>query len=326
MINSKPIFDISSHVQRRKIETEVENRTAYTIDFAELNIYETYHFATEVELHFGDPILASMIRGKKIMHIDGIPSFDFFPGESVVMARNETMCIDFPEATQDNPTQCLALAISQDKVSKIVDVLNDKAPLVDTPNGWKFAPQNFYMTNDQAINNLLSRLIYIFTENNKAKDVFANLVMQELAIRLMQTQARQLILQNFQQFVNTNRIAYAVEYIQKNLHQNINIKTLCEKACMSEPNFFRCFKQQFGITPIDFINQQRIQLATRQLKTTDQSIADICFACGFNNLNHFIKLFKKHTNETPAQYRKQYYTSKNMHQALLATSVEGFVY
>lgn len=306
MINSKPIFDISGHLQRRKIETEVENKTTYTLDCAEINIYETHHFAKEIELNFDAPVLASMIRGKKVMNINGLPTFDFLPGESVVMARNEKMCIDFPEASYETPTQCLALAISQDKVSKIVDVLNETTPLIDTPNGWQFAPKNFFMTNDMAINTLIARLIYIFTENNQSKDLFANLIMQELSIRLMQTQARQLILQNFQQFANTNRIAYAVEYIQQNLHDNINIETLCKKACMSEPNFFRCFKQQFGITPVDFINQQRILLATNLLKGSSQSISDICFSCGFNNLNHFFKLFKKHTNHTPGQYRKLY--------------------
>ena len=57
-------LDISRHLHSRRLEQEVENRTAYTIDTAELNIYETQHVAEKVELTFNSPVLASMIRGK----------------------------------------------------------------------------------------------------------------------------------------------------------------------------------------------------------------------------------------------------------------------
>jgi len=65
-MNSVPSpFDITRHLQSRKLEQVVENRTAYTIDTAELNIYETHQYAEKVELTFNSPVLASMIRGKK---------------------------------------------------------------------------------------------------------------------------------------------------------------------------------------------------------------------------------------------------------------------
>ena len=110
-VQPKPL-DISRHLRTRRLEQEVENRTAYTIDTAELNIYETQHIAEQVELTFTSPVLASMIRGKKVMHLPGTPSFDFLPGESVIVPGQETMRIDFPEAQTQNPTQCLALAIA----------------------------------------------------------------------------------------------------------------------------------------------------------------------------------------------------------------------
>lgn len=298
-------FDISTHLQSRKLELIVENRTAYTLDSAELNIYETHHVAKNVELTFDNPVLASMIRGKKVMHLSNAPSFDFFPGESVIVPAHQTMKIDFPEATDQNPTQCLALAISPAKIRALVETLNERAPLVDNQEGWQFTNDNFYFTNEQAIHQLIGRLIYIFTENNTAKDYFANLVLQELIVRLMQTKARMVLTTNLQQLANTNRLAYAIKYVQENIHRNLTIRELADKACMSEPNFFRCFKQQYGITPVEYINQQRIQLSMRLLNNTAYSISDICFACGYNNLNYFLKVFKKATGDTPASYRKK---------------------
>jgi AraC family transcriptional regulator len=298
-------FDISTHLQSRKLELIVENRTAYTLDSAELNIYETHQAAENVELTFDNPVLASMIRGKKVMHLSNAPSFDFFPGESVIVPAHQTMKIDFPEATDKNPTQCLALAISPAKIRALVETLNERAPLVDSQAGWQFTNDNFYFTNEEAIHLLIERLIYIFTENNTAKDYFANLVLQELIVRLMQTKARMVLTANLQQLANTNRLAYAVKFVQENIHRNLTIRELADKACMSEPNFFRCFKQQYGITPVEYINQQRIQLSMKLLNNTVYSISDICFACGYNNLNYFLKVFKKATGDTPASYRKK---------------------
>ncbi|CCH53056.1 Methylphosphotriester-DNA alkyltransferase [Fibrisoma limi BUZ 3] len=300
-----PTFDISRHLTARRLEQEVENRTAYTIDTAELNIYETHHVAEQVELTFNSPVLASMIRGKKVMHLPGTPSFDFLPGESVIVPSEETMRIDFPEAQTQNPTQCLALAIAPDKVRQVTDLLNDQVPLVDTPQGWQFGQTNFYLTNDEPIYHLISRLIYIFTENNRAKEVIANLVLQELVVRLMQTQARTLLLSSGASYANVNRLAHVAQYINKHLSRSLHIRELADEACMSEPNFYRTFKQTFGMTPVDYINQQRIALASKLLRTTNRCLADISLECGFNNLTYFMKLFRREMGMSPAQYRKQ---------------------
>ncbi|GAB3885711.1 AraC family transcriptional regulator [Spirosoma agri] len=303
-IQTTPL-NISRHLQSRRLEQEVENRTAYTIDTAELNIYETYHVAEKVELTFNSPVLASMIRGKKVMHLPGTPSFDFLPGESVIVPSEETMRIDFPEAQSQNPTQCLALAIDPSKVKQVTDLLNEQAPLVDNSTGWQYGQSNFFLTNDVPIHQLIARLIYIFTENNKAKDVFANLILQELVVRLMQTQARTLLLSATTNVASVNRLAHVAQYINKNLNRNLHIKELADEACMSEPNFYRTFKQTFGMTPLDFINQQRIDLASRLLKATNRCLADISVDCGFNNLTYFMKLFRREIGMSPAQYRKQ---------------------
>jgi len=227
------------------------------------------------------------------------------PGESVIVPGQEMMRIDFPEAQSQNPTQCLALAIAPDKVRQVTDLLNDRAPLIDNAQGWQFGQHNFFLTNDEPIHQLISRLIYIFTENNQAKEVFANLVLQELVVRLMQTQARTLLLSPETTFANVNRLAHVAQYINKHLNRSLQIKELADEACMSEPNFYRTFKHTFGMTPLEYINQQRIALASKLLRTTTRCLADISIECGFNNLTYFMKLFRRETGISPAQYRKQ---------------------
>jgi hypothetical protein len=68
----------------------------------------------------------------------------------------------FPEATTLNPTQCLALALSEEKLQEAVDLLNNKGT---KQNGleWSVLDYNYHFMNDVAINQILQRLIFIFS-------------------------------------------------------------------------------------------------------------------------------------------------------------------
>jgi AraC family transcriptional regulator len=300
----KAVLNIDKHLQIRKLEQVVENRTAYTLDQAELSIYETHETIRDVAFQFNVPVLASMIRGKKIIHIDNKPSFEFLAGESMILTPGQTCYIDFPEASSQAPVECLKLSISPEKIAGFCNKLNEKYPLIDSLNGWSYNADGNRFVNDVMITQLLNRLVLICTENNEAKDFFANLVLQELVVRLMQTQSKHLLLDNHRKHSTSNRFAHVADYIQKHLQENISVKTLSREAFMSEPHFFRCFKQQFGVSPVDYINEQRIRVAKMMLQAADYSITEISFASGFNNLNYFLKMFKRHTGLTPAQFRK----------------------
>jgi AraC-like DNA-binding protein len=250
-----------------------------------------------------------MLRGKKVMHLRGDNSFEFYPTESVVLPSNELMRIDFPEATPDTPTQCLALRISPEKISSVVDSLNEMQPRADVHSEWRFTDYNFHFTNDIAVNQIIGRMIFLFVENHPSKDLFADFMLKELLIRLMQTEARHLLIDNAAQFQDKYRLAFVAKYIQDNLHTPLSIECLSRKACMSQSHFFRCFKSEFGISPIDFINVERIKKAMIQLRDPRKSINQICLECGFNNVSYFNKQFKRQTNFTPSEYRLKHICS-----------------
>ena len=72
-------------LKNRRLETLVENQISYTLSSAEMHVFETHQEAEKVLLKFHEPVLASMLEGKKVMHLDKMTSFDFLPGESLIL-------------------------------------------------------------------------------------------------------------------------------------------------------------------------------------------------------------------------------------------------
>jgi AraC-like DNA-binding protein/quercetin dioxygenase-like cupin family protein len=99
------------------------------------------------------------------------------------------------------------------------------------------------------------------------------------------------------------RINRIYEFVESNYIQPIDIQVVASLANMTVPAFCRYFRKMTQMTFTDFVNEFRITQA-RKLLTSDRSIGDVCFECGFNNLSHFNKVFKQRTGQTPGQYRK----------------------
>lgn len=294
----------SAHYENRKLENHVENRTVHTLKNAELNIFETHLQASQVYLRFPQPVLASMIKGKKVMHLNGSPAFGFLPGESVILPSNEKMVIDFPEASVSHPTQCLALALSEEKLQEAVDLLNNRGT---KQNGleWSVMDYNYHFTNDIAINQILQRLIFIFTENHPSKDIFSDLLIQELVIRILQTETKSMYLKKSLTDANNDRISYIIKFIRENLTEDLSIELLSEKAYMSESNFYRTFKHELGSSPNDFIIEERLKVAESLLRNPRMSVKEAYLASGFNSFSYFCRIFKKKKNLSPTEFKEK---------------------
>ena len=296
---------LNHHKNHRKLTTLVENRTTYSADYAELNIFETHAYAEKVSLTFNFPIIASMLTGKKTMHIDGFEAFDFFPGESVVMPTNKEMVIDFPLATKESPTQCLALGIDTFKIDEVVEKFNQQVAIENENNTWNLDETTSHLINNTDVNHLIERLTYTFTNNNKSKDVLLDLMIQELIIRLLQTKAKSLIINDLNQIFNDTRIGTVIKYIKENLtNKDISVDLLAKKAYMSTSHFHKQFKNTLGVSPIDYINSEKIKFSKKLIKESkDFRMSEIAFKSGFNNTSYFNRQFKKMELMTPQQFK-----------------------
>ena len=288
----------------RDLRTLVENRTTYTLHDCELNIFETHQKAEAVNLCFGDLVLTTMLRGKKVMHLFDRPGFDYLPGESVIVPPNEVMKIDFPEAQMDNPTQCIALSISKEMIENTFNLLNERLPNKELTKEWGLDLSYFHLINTKDLSEIINRFIRIgVKERSKEKDLIASFALKELLIRLTQTQARELLEKSYKHMATSNRLAYVVDYIKNNIRENFTLESLSEKACMSKAHFSRTFKVELGLSPMEFILKERLKLAKQYLQLGDYQVQEVCFMSGFNNTTYFIRAFKNEFGVTPKVFQ-----------------------
>lgn len=286
------------------LKTLVENRTAYTLQSCELNVFETYTESYTVPLVFNDFVITSMLRGKKVMHLSGRPEFEYYPGQTVIVPARLSMNIDFPEATDENPTQCIALAIDSDQIKKTIRYLNEFFPKEGSLGDWELKVEDDHFQNSEDITALINKIVNLCAERSGAIDVLADLTLKELLVRIMQKQNLKALGADADH-ANRNPLGYVLHYIKANLNEKININSLTDKACMSKATFYRLFKRELGLSPNEFILSEKITKAKQLLSNPKAKVAAVSYELGFSDANYFIRAFKKLVGMTPGHYQLQ---------------------
>ena len=96
----------------------------------------------------------------------------------------------------------------------------------------------------------------------------------------------------------------AIKFIDNNYNTNISIEDAAKVSMLSQSYFCYLFKSITSKTFIEYLNRLRISKALDLLSNTDNKVLDICYEIGFNNVNHFNRMFKQQTGTSPLIYRK----------------------
>lgn len=150
----------------------------------------------------------------------------------------------------------------------------------------------FYDNNSMLIQNIVRNKQRVLCDRVESRGI------------LYQLMARFLKDARFKSDVGDNRIQKILAYIRRNINQNIRIETLADIVCISKDHFIRLFKKETGITPVQYINQKKIEKAQLLLVTEDMPIKEIAFLLSYEDHSYFNRLFKKVTGVSPQEYRK----------------------
>ena len=101
---------------------------------------------------------------------------------------------------------------------------------------------------------------------------------------------------------NLENLKKSMEYIDRHLHEELDLNVIAEKANMSRSYFCTVFKRYNGIKPWDYITIKRIEKAMGLLGASDEKKVNIALDCGFNNSANFYRAFKKLTGKAPGDF------------------------
>lgn len=108
-------------------------------------------------------------------------------------------------------------------------------------------------------------------------------------------------------FLEKNKLDCATAYITQHIDDSfIDLNVLAQRCGVSKDYFRHLFKQIYGVSPTQYIANQKIVSIKDKLLTSNKSIKEISFLCGFYDENYFSRFFKKHTGLTPNEFRKRY--------------------
>ncbi|MBL4700527.1 MAG: helix-turn-helix transcriptional regulator [Phycisphaeraceae bacterium] len=151
--------------------------------------------------------------------------------------------------------------------------------------------------------NLAERLSFMLNSDNAHKRLASRGVLLELLIHLLDPQPRQTPHQPHQK-----ELAYTVRnLLDKTMsqpNQSISIRTLLESLGQSYEHLARVFRQQYGLTPMNYIQSIRIERAKHFLHHTDMKILAVAQAVGYQDAAYFTQLFKQNTDLSPGKFRQ----------------------
>jgi AraC-like DNA-binding protein/mannose-6-phosphate isomerase-like protein (cupin superfamily) len=107
-------------------------------------------------------------------------------------------------------------------------------------------------------------------------------------------------------YEDNQRINTVYNFIRENYHERITLAQVAALVHMSEEAFSRFFSKIMRKPLFTFLNEYRINMASKMLIETDMQVAEISYACGYESPPFFFRQFKKFGNMTPSAYRKRF--------------------
>lgn len=102
---------------------------------------------------------------------------------------------------------------------------------------------------------------------------------------------------------NLQRLNSVLYYLENHSELPLTVQNLAEIACLSEDRFGHLFRECVGMPPLRYLNGLRLRKARKLLQANEHSVTEVARIVGFQDYNHFGRLFRKHYGCTPNEVR-----------------------
>lgn len=108
----------------------------------------------------------------------------------------------------------------------------------------------------------------------------------------------------FKKGFSSNQYKQVLDLVKRKFAAPLSVEDLANAAAISPHHFSRLFKETIGKTPMNFVQEHRVEESKKLLKDVDLPLIEIAARCGFSDQAHFSRVFKQYLNTTPKQFRK----------------------
>jgi len=240
----------------------------------------------------------------------------FYEGRSMIMIENDVIIAEPGWITVVNPYEIHTNVKSDAYHGKYfllmvdLDFFNEPAPSrIDLrtlliAQGQKF---NRCIKDNKRLQAIIMRVAEELREQKEHYRLIVYSLMSEFFALLLREELSQTLAGQKQngRMKRPDVISPALSKILKDYRQHISVEELASLCNISKYHFCRIFKREMGVTAVQYITNYRISLAEKKLKDTNQSITEIAYACGFEDVSYFYRCYKKIKGTSPKCLRKQ---------------------
>ena len=161
-----------------------------------------------------------------------------------------------------------------------------------------------YKTQDALIQHIGLTLLSEAESDSPAGKLLTGSLIQTLVLHLLTNYSTAKAGQAASGGLSGYRLRRVKEYIDANLEEDLSLSELASVAELSQYHFARSFRKTVGVTPQQYVMQQRIERAKELLSNAALPIVEVSLRSGFKNQSHFTTLFRKATRLTPKTWRE----------------------
>ena len=151
---------------------------------------------------------------------------------------------------------------------------------------------------------IFERLYSHYTYGIETDEIILQSLVLELIHNLVKDSKSSAMRENIKES-NYKAVSKAIKYIKNNLTNDLSLESVANFVGFSPIHFHNVFKASTERTLREYVEEQRIRKAENMLLTTDFTLAEIAYECGFSSQSYFNYAFKRKTGKTPRAYAKE---------------------
>ncbi len=157
--------------------------------------------------------------------------------------------------------------------------------------------------NSEKVGNLFKKLFTVWVSKNDGYYFECISLLYKIFAEMQKT--------NYIRQSQYDAIKPAINYIENNfLEKKISVPLLAEKCRISESYLKKLFVKKFGVTPVKYVIQMKINYACDLLSSERYSISEVAEMCGYDNVYYFSRQFKEYVGTSPTLFMQRYKSSK----------------